>query len=68
VSREEAKERKFFVCNAACEFDSRRLANWLLAEFDVARIRLAVAEVELQELPVNGVIVQPNAAPPNSAD
>ena len=42
-------------------------ANWLLAELDAARIRLAALDVELEELRANGVIVRPAAPPENGS-
>jgi excisionase family DNA binding protein len=43
-------------------------ANWLLAEHDAACLRLATAEVELQELRTKGVVLHSNAAPSDSEE
>jgi excisionase family DNA binding protein len=44
------------------------LANWLLAELDAARIRLAAVEVELEEMGVNRATLSANAMPPSGPD
>jgi excisionase family DNA binding protein len=44
------------------------LANWLLAELDAVRIRLAAVEVELEDMGGNRVGLPANAAPPSGAD
>lgn len=38
-------------------------AHWLLAELDAARLRLAAAEVELEELRTHAVVLQPASVP-----
>ena len=40
------------------------LANWLLAELDSARLRLAAAEVELDDLRTRDPVAQPDIAVP----
>jgi excisionase family DNA binding protein len=43
-------------------------ANWLLAELDAARLRLAAVELEIEELRTSGVVLRADGTPPENAE